>query len=248
MTVVYRKHLFPLNEDERILFRYININKFESLLREKAMFFCWLPYIKKIEDELEGSLPEREEEFQKQSINGTKILNLQIELNNYTLINCWHINGSESYDMWEKYSKKGSGVAIYSNADRLSECFINTKEKVCFSKIKYIDYKKDTFYNKGSYPNFDYSLLKPIIFKNEKFKYENEYRIICDFIPNEEEKNNLLASFDRNKGRLISINVNSLIEKIILMPNADDKFISEIEELLLKYKFDFPIEKSKLEL
>ena len=85
-----------------------------------------------------------------------------------TVVNCWHMNESESDAMWRIYLKTNEGVSIQSNFLRIEKAFENTTENICASKVRYIDYKKDIWYNKEEYPICSLNTITPVIHKSKR--------------------------------------------------------------------------------
>jgi len=240
MPIQFHENMIPLNEDA-ILWRYINFIKFESLLKEKALFFCRAD---KFSDPFEGSVPKKEAAFRDSNSN-KGIANIHKELKKFVVINCWQINNSESDAMWRIYLKTNDGVAIQTTQKRPTECFNNTNENVLLSKVRYIDYENNIWYNSIEYPHTNYNLNAPFIHKRLEYIHEKEYRVLYE-IPNTNQRENFWENQKNDKGLLIPINVNTLIDKIILAPTADNKAKTKIENVLKKYNFNFQIENSKL--
>jgi len=103
-----------------IIWRYLNLDKFISLLERKSLFFCRAD---RFSDPFEGSLPKREADYrivnqEQASIFYGKPFNREQAFENIiamaemhknlkraVVINCWHINKHESDGMWQLYLK-----------------------------------------------------------------------------------------------------------------------------------------------
>jgi hypothetical protein len=61
------------------------------------------------------------------------------------IINCWHMNESESATMWDLYTKADSaGVAIQTTFKRLSDSLDKANsEEISIGRVKYIEYDKE---------------------------------------------------------------------------------------------------------
>ncbi|NLE62949.1 MAG: hypothetical protein GX612_03820, partial [Bacteroidales bacterium] len=86
------------------LWRYMDLEKFESLLKNSSLFFCRAD---RFADPFEGSIPKREV---KENISG--LSNQHILMKKQKIINCWHINNNENDSMWKLYLKSNEGIAI----------------------------------------------------------------------------------------------------------------------------------------
>ena len=82
--------------------------------------------------------------------------------------------------MWRLYLKSNDGVAIKSTVSNLHKSFINTREKLICSKIRYLDYDKDIWYHETEFPYRSYNLYTPLIHKRIEFKGEEELRLLYD--------------------------------------------------------------------
>jgi hypothetical protein len=118
-------HLFLIKPDPgAIIWRYIDLFKFESLLRDSSLFFCRAD---KFSDPFEGSLPKKESEHIKQSELIAEFLGEEVDqlpgqasweparrvraryLRSF-IVNCWHIDIAESDAMWKLYLQNEDGV------------------------------------------------------------------------------------------------------------------------------------------
>lgn len=242
MPVIYHKNMIPI-EDNALLWRYMNLDKFESLLKEKALFFCRAD---KFSDPFEGSVPIKEAIYRdSKSNNKLGYLHTHLEMKMFTVVNCWHINNVESDAMWQLYLKSNEGVAIQTTYKKLYNSFSLTPENILISKIRYLDYDNGTWYHPTDYPHRSYNFYVPLIHKRQEFIHENECRVFHE-IPHSEQKENYWDEQRNQIGKLVSIDVNVLIDKLILPPTADEKVKDKITLMLIKYGFDFTINQSNL--
>lgn len=246
--------------EEDIIWRYINLEKFESLLIKKSLFFCRAD---KFSDPFEGSIPRKESEFriqdQKRISNfyGTKFNSADAEKNIEGLssfhkkfrktatVNCWHINNFESDGMWQLYLKSNEGVAIKTTVAKLIKSFENTFEDVFVSKVRYIDYDNDIWYNEKEYPCQFYNFLTPIIHKRKEFMHERELRLLCE-VKDAIRDDDYWLNQENEKGIFLSVNIETLIEQIILHPTSDKFVEAKVFKLLEKYKLNKEVKNSKL--
>lgn len=239
------------------LWRYIDFKKFESILSRNAPFFCRAD---KFSDPFEGAFPLKEVEYRQQwyensnkksgiqSNNEKKqkhctfLANFHENRRKIILINCWHYNTTESDAMWRLYLKDNEGIAIQTIPEKIKACF-DTNYRVNIGIVHYIDYQNGIFYDKQKFPHIGYNASTPFIHKRIYFKHEQEYRAILE-IDTHDEINIFWENEEFSKGKMISIKVEKLIEKIIVSPNADNKFINKVKETVNKYGFDFKVSKS----
>lgn len=256
MTIERHPCLIPI-EEGAIIWRYLDFEKFESLLRDKALFFCRLD---KFNDPFEGSVPRREVNYR---INAgrryAKRFNLSFDtekddkpiadehkrLKRTTIANCWQINQNESDAMWQLYLKDNEGVAIQSRPALLFSVLNEVPEKIYPSKVRYINYDEDIWYDHIEYPVQDYNFLTPFIHKRIEFIHEREFRIFIELREAEQDVN-FWDSQPHHKGQLIKLNVSGLIENVIFPPTCDVKTEEIIKTLAADYGYNLYYEKSKL--
>ncbi len=247
-------------EQDLVIWRYVDLKSFESLLANKGLFFCRSD---KFSDPFEGTIPKRESEFRVTTakkiaaIHGQEITHeeavkksdsigkLHKDFRRSFIVNCWHVNQGESDAMWKLYLKTNEGVAIQSKVQRLRQSFNGFVEDIYITRVRYIDFEKDIWYHRQLYPVSGYNLFTPIVHKRMAFAHESELRVfqqINDAANNEkywDDKSNHI-------GKLIPTDIENLIEKIFVPPTADDIVESKVTDLLKTYGLDREIERSKL--
>jgi len=242
---MYVKHSqLELNySDKDKIWRYMNFDKFASLIGEESLFFCRAD---KFGDKWEGVFPVRMiqkfelDKIQIPSMDGNSYTHCEWQIQKEGpshLINCWHVNNDESLEMWKIYTKnKHPSIAIQSTISRLKNSFCATSERVWIGEVEYIDFRKwkpkNRFFNVST-PN----ILKSFFLKRHCFKYENEVRAII---------NKAYSKYKSKIGILVKIDLNKLIECIYLSPNTDQEGKKQISNLLKEHNYSFPINRSRL--
>ena len=260
MPIISHKALIPA-EDQLEIWRYLDLDKFESLLNTSSLFFCRTD---KFSDPFEGSVPKKEfhhraiEQKKISRINFKKILSdedadessksigeFHKRLKRCFVVNCWHINDGESDAMWRLYLKTNEGVAIKTTVSKLKESFLELDEDVFISRVRYLDFENDIWYHKYDYPITGYNMFSPMVHKRKAFIHENELRI---FQKLQEPENDIdyWEKASNNIGKFIQCNIHNLIEKVILPPTADEKVERFVNNLMDKYSLKCPLDKSKL--
>ncbi len=247
-------------EPNLVIWRYMDLEKFESLLINSSLFFCRAD---KFSDPFEGSIPKLEAKYRlkerkeiaafygndffpqkaKNSIND--ISNLHKQFKRQRIINCWHINNEENDSMWQLYLKSNEGIAIKTTVDRLINSFKKTKEQIFCSKVRYLDYEKDIWYHQTEYPITSYNMFIPLIHKRIEFQQEQELRLIHK-VEFKEYSDNYWNNQPFEKGKNISVELNSLIEEIYFAPTSDEKQINRIKKIISENGFNFKYRKSVL--
>jgi len=243
------------------LWRYISLAKFESILRKSALFFCRAD---KFSDPFEGSSPDKEVEHRiederiimkqmgkkfdpNQAVKQAEMLSkFQRKLSSLVIINCWHFNTHESDAMWQLYLKDNEGIAIQTTSKKLQKCFAPTDYTVNAGKVRYLDYQNDIYYDQDQFQNVAYNVKTPFIHKRNHFKHEQEYRALIE-VETENGWEYDWGAEEYTKGKMIQIDVETLIEKIIVPPNTNEKFANEVKKLISMYGYDFHVRKSEME-
>jgi hypothetical protein len=247
-------------DPDEIIWRYMDLTKFESILKNKAIFFCRAD---RFSDPFEGSIPRREAEYrikERKSISDyfgnefdpisakksiESISNFHLEFKKKHVINCWHINNDENDAMWRLYLDSNEGIAIKTTIQNLLNSFIDTKNIIHISKVRYLNYDKDIWYDAKEYPVESYNMFVPLVHKRIEFKQEEEVRLIHS-LNTDMSLDIFWGSQPYPNGMNIPINVNTLINEVFTPPTCDDTQIHRIKEIIEKYKFNFNIVKSGL--
>lgn len=243
-----------------VLWRYMELDKFHSLLERKALFFCRAD---KFADPFEGSLPRVEFDYRPKSqreasaFYGNTTTDEQIaesiaglthehlEFRRRHVVNCWHINSNESDAMWRLYLKSNEGVAIQTTAKRLMSALANIAAEVDISKVRYIDYDKDCFHHARNYDHRSYNLFMPLVHKRNEFVHERELRLIHE-VDDARLKKDYWTTQEFEQGMFIEIDLGVLIDKIILPPTSDDAVRMKAENIATSLGYNFSFEKSTL--
>lgn len=244
---------------DAVLWRYMELDRFRTFLDRKALFFSRAD---KFADPFEGSLPKLEYEhrprmhreidlFYGNQPDDNKIAEAiadmsyrHLEFKRTHIINCWHSNPNESDAMWRLYLKSNEGVAIQTTTARLIESFQNNPLDIDISSVRYLDYETEGFYN-YDYPHTNYNLFMPLVHKRNEFSHEREVRLIHE-VREAEKDINFWDSQELSQGKLLDVDVNILVNKIILPPTSDEKVRQEVDFLVRSRDYAFELEKSIL--
>lgn len=241
----------------------MNLGKFKSLIKNKALFFCRADIFS---DPFEGSIPKKEIEnrkkmFYDQSIyekgfvdirqeekSITNIASQHARLKSCFNINCWHIDNFENDSMWQLYLKNNKGIAIQTTIESLIQSFANTQEEIYCSKVRYLNYEKDEWHDHLNYQVDEYSFLIPLVHKRIEFINENELRLIYDNkqVPESGNPQEYWETQKLKEGVNIKINLEKLIKKIYCPPTSNENNINDIKRYIEKFGYDFEVEKSIL--
>lgn len=255
------------------IWQYMDLSEFIHLLFSKSLFFC---NTRKFGDPFEGSLPEfnnningqKEYQISKELIHNKKNFQKSIKSKTITnwsyqgwknrvLVNCWHMNNSESAAMWNSYSYRNSGIALQSTFQRLKDSIKFCKEEIVIGEVQYLNYRNEWLKESLGWEIF--------LTKKRPYEYERELRALnIVYHNNGDNKESLNNSFLKNyrinlpkgqkttakkmlsmhngkilpiyiPGKHIKIDLDILIENIYISPYVDDYFIDVIQSLIEKY-------------
>jgi hypothetical protein len=247
---------------DKVIWRYMNLEKFESILRDNALFFC---RVDRFADPFEGSIPKHEADYRiqehrtisyyygnefdpiKAQQNIDLISNLHRKFKMQHVINCWHLNNSENDSMWRLYLDSNEGIAIKTTVAKLKNSFVETEEEINISKVRYLDYEVENWYDEVQYPIKSYNMFIPLVHKRIEFKQEEEVRLIHS-IKTECELNEYWKAQPNPIGKKIAVNVANLVDSIYTPPTCDESQIEKVKKIVEKYNFNFKILKSGLSI
>jgi hypothetical protein len=141
-------------------------------------------------------------------------------------------------------------VAIRSTFKRLTECFLPSEagesgmeHTVLVGRVLYADYDKDWIPEGNS--------LWPFVYKRTSFEFENEVRaVIQDFPmvedPQAEGRKTLDLNVPSPPGKLVAVDLNTLIDEIRVSPIAPSWFSDLVVSVCARYEVDKPVTQSSL--
>jgi hypothetical protein len=220
----------------------MDFTKFVNLLHKPALFFSRAD---KLGDPFEGSFSKANINLRPTVYEGKipqDVLRTWSKFNEilpkFTVINCWHLNEYESAALWRLYLKSNEGIAIQSTFARLRNSLKDENRDIFIGKVKYIDYEKDWLPEGNS--------LYPFVHKRKSFEHERELRAVIQDLPSKDGKLNLSKPlFD--DGIYVSVDLNTLIDKIYLAPTCC-KWLHELaKSVTKKYELDKEVLQSSLD-
>lgn len=233
------------------LLRFMDLSKFLSLLSTGKLFF---PRASALGDPAEGlSVRERQVRLleildhlqQENSADGKKsgpslgTLEARIKLlkeqfiRDFVLVCSWHASADESHCMWKVYTTGLHGICIQSTRQRLEESFTPETNPILKPRICDVVY--------GGSPVIEPAHLTNLLYKRVEFESEKEVRAVVDlyqtFGEDEERRKTdpLYGDLLVGNGLPVTVDLPTLIEKIILAPNSGRWFESAVKDLVTKY-------------
>jgi hypothetical protein len=228
-----RTFLNPPTDLDLQLWKYLTFEKFESLITKSAL---WFSRADRFIDKLEGSyglgnndtiydqLYSPKNYIPEEVRHARTVVRATIQLfRKETYITCWHINTTESREMWNEYTN-GQGVCILSSYRSLNDEVKKFCPHIDVGFVKYIDHDKDFI--------DEFDSIAPFFFKNHRlFAHENELRAVWsqpNIIP---IKSSRKLGDGMPVGVLVKVDLNTLVHSVIVHPNADHEFTEKINAL-----------------
>ena len=230
---------FPQPDDLAArIWRYMDREKFEWLVNEGRLF---MPAAGELGDPLEGSTPAGEVDWwirQAENANDDEarriiahnrnflsIMATNLRSNHY--VSCWHMNPTENRAMWGCYTHHPEAVAIQTNYAVLRA---ELPHFVQMGLVRYIDYAT------ARLPTMN--MLEYITHKNEYYRSEAEVRAVVtpSFLPQVDQDafNDNYFQLESRPGFCIyapRVNLATLIQRVILHPNATSIFETAMADL-----------------
>lgn len=212
--------------ESAVLWRYMDLPKFIALLQWNALYFS---QASQLGDSFEGSYPVGNA---MEIIDGpnNRYKNARIKRRDFYYINCWHLNENESAAMWNLYTSQSNGVAIRTTYSQLIDSIDITTlvDPIYATKVKYIDYQRDSFEG----PRVDSDGFTAFLYKHISFSHEHEFRLITT---NKIYGKDDLIYFP--PGIQIAVDTPKLIKDIIISPLAPSWFSDIVKAILVRYNY-----------
>lgn len=224
-------------DDETILWRYMDLAKFVSMLEKEAI---WLARSDTFGDKHEGRFPDEMleyinkayEDFDKDDNSPVKdASDFQDYLVKNTFISCWHHNLEENMVMWEIYCKDSNAVAIQTTVENLDK-YTDPRELSGHSLImKNVEYK-----NADEISGI--LLYEDCFFRKRRhFSFEKEVRISLDtYSRSNPTKDNPL-------GYELKVFPSEMIQKVLIHPDSSKWFYDVVNSITSKYELHAPLER-----
>lgn len=236
-------------DEEKKVWRYMSFTKLIDLLSNQRLY---LNRADSFKDNWEGMISQAtfnnrtnnlilrsyQDETQRESI-----IKRNNFVRNWTYINCWHMNESESAAMWDLYSDSKDSIAIETTYKNLT---MNLPSNTFIGCVEYINYAETQMPIENQFTTF--------LYKRKSFSHENEIRIVMQDerrIVNQDGYSYLKEQKDHDEndfiGEFIKINVEDLIDTIHVSPTAKESFLKLVEKVVKKdYNLDIKVKQSDL--
>ena len=232
---------YSVPSDETIIWRFMDLAKFVSLLKDRALF---MTRADKLEDQFEGAVCAEEDakrydealaDYYSEVMGGKPVpekliaeehnANQLLRMNSY--LNCWYEGENESMAMWRLYAsgREAKGVAIRTTVGQLKKAIGRFVE---IGRIEYIDYSV-------TWPNINEALWR----KRVSFEYEHEIRIRVT-----PEKG---LSYTPESHMMLPVELSELIGAVYVSPMAEPWLKDVVVDVLDKYGVKKDVYHSRLD-
>ena len=226
--------VFEPPPDNTKIWRFINFQKFMSMITDSSLYFSRLD---KLGDPFEGlyskaSIQSDEKVYNSEASDYGRSVIKGIHATAYKIrrtsfANCWYMNEYETELLWSRYSFMDDGVAIQSTFERLKSC-LNIPHAVYIGKIKYKDWDAE--------PIPLGNVMNTIVTKKINHRDERELRAA------------IVTGFDikpqTKKGICVPVDLIELVESIYVSPKSTKWVLKLIKNVLKKNKLDLSVKKS----
>jgi hypothetical protein len=229
----YKHPAFPQPDSpDTVLWRYLDVWKFEWLLTEKRLFMARAD---QLGDPLEGTSPEGHRRWWREQLTKatTDTERAIIQRNEQFLtsfrnahyVSCWHANPEEAKRMWDEYTASPNAVAIYTT---LASLRASLPHYVELGLVRYIDYAA------ADLPTMN--IFERVTHKNLDFAFEQELRAVATRPTAPDDAAFDQAHFASQADASVTVFAPSidpirLISGVILHPEATDDFRANIAAL-----------------
>ena len=238
---MYEVHpAIPEPGDGLVIRRYMDFPKFMSLLEGRALFFA---DPSSLGDPFEGALSSEVPKASlvhgdlRKGVKQVHELDTLKALGGFGCgVSCWHASPDESSLMWRVYGGVPNSIAIQSVFGTAKQAFCGPRS-VYAGEVEYLDHSRE--------PVRSNNIFHRVLRKREGFRDESELRFLCsvappgfarpgDPVPNTEES------------RLVSVDLNVLIGKVVVSPHADPWFHSLVVNFAEMFGLREKVERSQL--
>ena len=219
--------------DDQPLLRYMDLWKFEDMLRTGTLYFRRADKFEG--DPLEGTIS-KEGVHQTSRTDQAMKERLQLAPQSYdemaayrdiakgvTFVNCWHINNDECPKMWDTYTTSSDSILVISSAGRLKRAL---KREVLMSAVKYVD--QDT-------PRTEFDERSLFFYKDSSFAFEKEYRLIVDLHSLEGPDGAIEPANPNDFSRNLGVDLQTLVYALQPHPDAGDETKEKIAALVSEF-------------
>jgi hypothetical protein len=214
---------FELQDDERVLRRFLTMAKFRHLLESCSLY---LAPACDFSDELEGhytfldykmwDAQLRQWGFATQGLDMASSAKAAVARHNQaaTVISCWTTTPADDPRMWREYAGSPYAVVVETTGAAMRAAL---DADFLLVEVQYVDFDTHAISKEHSF--------QPFFCKRESYSWEQEVRVIAEM-----EMGNRVGT-----PRLIPASVSILIKRIILDQAAGPAFTDEVSDLVTEH-------------
>jgi hypothetical protein len=223
----------PIRPTERV-WRYLDFTKFVSLLDSRAL---WFTRPRMFRDPWELAVTRANLNRLAPGLkDDTVIAGLHGAIDSF-LVNCWHLNHTESAAMWDLYLPSGHGVAIQSTWGRLTGAVPQDSPPVFGGAVRYLDYETDETWDESN-------IFFPVGTKRLSFAHEREARLVLWL----HDPRTRAAGVDPSaSGVPVPISLATAVERVVLAPGTEAWFKELVRRIAHLLEFECEIEDSAMD-
>ena len=227
----YPQEGLQLADPTTSLWRFMRYDRFVELFETRQLYFCRSDKLPG--DDQEGLPPEEYLRFHAAQMGpGTSFegsLQFLREDRQGFFVSCWYTFDHETATMWERYGP--AGVAIFTRYGTLEKQLDLSSDRMFFGQVRY-----------GLLPH-RFNTLHFITTKRPMYEHEREVR---GFIWRADLSPRNPYPHDSPEGLKHSVDLKSMIEAIVVSPEAPDNTLSDIEAVLARLGYSMPVHESSL--
>lgn len=248
-------YCFPPESLDVRVWRYMAVERFESLL-EEGVFFARSHLF---EDQREGSATHSQAWSNRfpplmvrSSRSGVRKPITEFFADHgrwdrqWVCVSCWHMNEVESDAMWKLYAPAGKAVCVQSTFRRLDESLhsaLPDAEWPMVGVVRYIDHATDLIPSPA--------ILAPYFHKPLEYAHEREVRAILWDLPVDEHSVQRRIRNDavpENDGWALPVaDLNRLIERVYVAPRSSPELAARVRVAMERHQVAAPLSRSSLE-
>jgi len=241
---------FPVQNEQSVIWRYMDFTKFVSLLDKGSLFLCRAD---DLGDPFEGASTELDVNSWKidyctRIIREGKMGYVRMQQNlqeisdgfellkKFVYVNSWYMKEYESAAMWNLYAKTNEAVAIMSSNKRLRES-LPSFDQLLVGQVRYIDYKNENMEERYITDRFFY--------KRKSYEHEEEIRVVL--LNLQDEFPSAIHPVETEDGVYIRTEISELIDKIYVAPNSPEWFRELVERIINLYGLHKEVKRTSLD-
>ena len=219
---------YKLPQPSQTLWRYMDMWKFESMLRSSSLYFRRAD---KLADEGEGRLSREGvygtsksetafDETYKIARDYKQHLAAHEITRSCMFVNCWNIAGREDQRMWREYTTSPDSVVVTTSMKALHRAV--AEQRIVVSRVKYIS---------ESAPRVEFSHTTPFFYEDKFFSFENELRLLRPLLEDEQ----VLLENEDDFAKIVTVNLRRLIHRVITHKAMSKSSIATIQSLTRQF-------------